>query len=75
MSKIHFDAKKVFSKPKSYILCLQGEFIALTKPMYDNLRKSNDNWLFFALDTKHACMLTEPKALAAILLGIQLVDI
>lgn len=75
MSKIYFDTKKVFSKPKSYILCLQSEFIALTKPMYESLKKSNDNWLFFALDTKHGCMLTEPSALAAILLGIQLVGI
>ena len=72
MSKIHFDAKKVFSRTKAYILCLQGEFIALTKPMYNDLKKSNTDWLFFSLDTKHGCMLTQPKELAVILSGMKL---
>lgn len=74
MSKIHFDAKKVFSRTKAYILCLQGEFIALTKPMYDDLKKSNDDWLFFSLDTTHGCMLTQPKELAVILSGMELLE-
>ncbi len=69
ISKIYFDTEKVFSRPKSYILCLQSEFIALTKLTYDNLKKSNTGWLFHTLDTKHACMLTQPNELAAILLG------
>lgn len=72
MSKLHFDAKKVFSRPKAYVFCLQSEFIDLTKPIYEKIKKSTDDWLYFSLDAQHACMFTHPKELAVILSGMQL---
>lgn len=70
ISKIYFDAKKVFTRQKIYIHCLKSEFILLTKPIYNELKDSNDDWLFFCLDTTHSPMFTQPRELSIILLGI-----
>lgn len=70
ISKIYFDAKKVFSRENIYIHCLKSEFILLTKPIYNDLKNSNDDWLFFCLDTTHSPMFTQPRELSIILLGI-----
>lgn len=70
MSPCHFDAKRVYSRPKAYIFCLQSEFIELTKPIYEETKKSNDDWLYFCLDTEHGCMFTQAKELAVIFSGM-----
>lgn len=70
ISKIYFDSKKVFSREKIYVHCLESEFISLTKPIYNELKNSNDNWLFFCLDTTHSPMFTQPRELSIILLGV-----
>jgi hypothetical protein len=67
MSKITFDPIKVFSRPKIYVHCLQSEFIDLTKPIYEDLKKTNGDWMFFCLDTTHSPMLTMPREVAKIL--------
>jgi pimeloyl-ACP methyl ester carboxylesterase len=68
-----FDENKLKEKLKAYIHCLKSEFSAATKPFYDNLIKTSatNHWLYFDLNTTHACMLTQPEALAVILAGMQ----
>ena len=34
-------------------------------------RAKQDNWSYFELDTSHKCMVTQPKELTEILLGIK----
>jgi pimeloyl-ACP methyl ester carboxylesterase len=72
MSKISFDSKKVFSKPKIYVHCLQSEFVEITNPIYEKLKHSKNQWILFCLDTTHSCMITQPKELSIILVGAQL---
>lgn len=71
---IVFDEKLLQSKLKAYVLCLQSEFISATKPIYNEMLTyaGKYNWLYFNLDTKHACMLTQPNECAVILEGMNL---
>lgn len=73
LDKITFDESKLITKPKAYIHCLQSEFLAATKPIYQALqtKSANDNWHLFCLDTIHACMLSQPTELAVLLSGMQ----
>ena len=70
---LYFDESKIKEKYKAYIHCLQSEFIELTKPIYKHIIANalKDNWIYFNLDTAHGCMFTQPKELAVILFGIQ----
>ncbi|MDO8953328.1 MAG: alpha/beta hydrolase [Gammaproteobacteria bacterium] len=69
---LFFDSKQFAQMPKAYILCLRSEFIEVTQPIYDHIVTiaETDNWLYFCLNTRHGCMLTQPKELADILSGI-----
>lgn len=69
---LYFNENIIKQKPKAYIHCLQSEFIQVTKPMYQQVVNTaqQDNWIYFNLDTQHACMKTQPKELAVILNGI-----
>ena len=73
ITPLSFDEKQFAARPKAYVHCQQSEFISLTKPIYQDVlgRAAKDNFVCFNLDTVHSCMLTEPKALAAILAGVQ----
>ncbi len=70
ISKIQYDPKKVFLRPKAYVFCLQSEFIQIIRPTYEKIKSSNDDWLYFCLDTEHGCMFTQPKELTVILSGL-----
>lgn len=70
MSKLEFNEKVVFARPKFYLLCLNGEFLAVTRPVYERIKNSNEDWLTFALDSKHAVMLIKPRELAVIFSGV-----
>ena len=72
ISKCIFDSKKVYSKPKIYVYCLQSEFLSLTKMVYEEVQKSKD-WVSICVDAKHGCMLTHPKELAVIFLGAEVI--
>lgn len=70
ISKLDFDESVVFSRPKFYLLCLAGEFLEVTRSVCKKIRKSDDDWLTFALDSKHAVMLIKPRELAVIFSGL-----
>lgn len=74
IAPLNFDENKLKKKPKAYVHCLQSEFIAATKPIYTQIveHSKNDNWLYFDLDTTHGCMFTQPKELAVILSGLEI---
>jgi hypothetical protein len=67
---LYFDENKLNKKLKAYIHCLQSEFLQIAQPVYNRISK-NPEWICFSLDTTHSCMLTQPKALAIILAGLQ----
>lgn len=66
---LYFDENKMKDKPKAYIHCLQSEFIKVTKPIYKSVVENaqKNNWIYFDLNTIHACMLSQPNELADIL--------
>lgn len=74
ITPLFFNEKQFAAKPKAYVHCLQSEFIPLTKTIYQNVVacSTKNNFLYFSLDTTHSCMLTQPKELATILAGIQI---
>ena len=58
-----------------YIHCRQGELINATNSIYENevVNKAEaDNWNYVILDTTHYCLHTQPKEVAIILNGAQL---
>lgn len=73
MSRLEFDEIVVFNRPKFYLLCLEGEFIEATRKVYAKIQSSQDDWLTFALDSKHAVMLIKPRELAVIFAGLDVV--
>lgn len=70
LEKLYFDEQRFSESTKTYIHCLQSEFLALTKPIYQSLKNSEGNWHYFCLDTVHGCMFTQPRELAIILNGL-----
>jgi pimeloyl-ACP methyl ester carboxylesterase len=72
LDEITFDSRKLAKLSKAYVLCLQSEFVQVTRMMYERVmaRADTDRWLCFCLDTTHACMLKQPRQLAAILAGL-----
>jgi pimeloyl-ACP methyl ester carboxylesterase len=71
---LFFDEKKFDLRPKAYIHALQSEFIAGTRGIYETMKceAKAHRWIYFSLDTRHACMVSQPKELAVILAGIQI---
>lgn len=72
LEQLYFDDEKIRHKPKVYIHCLQSEFIAPFRIIYQTIvtKAEADHWLYFSIDTIHACMLTRPIEIAIILSGI-----
>ena len=69
LDKLYFDTKKVFARPKTYVHCLQSEFLPVLSNIYEAI-KTDPSWHSLCLDTTHACMLTQPAELSIILQGI-----
>ena len=71
---LFFNENKLKEKTKAYVHCLQSEFMEATQSIYKKIvdHSREDNWLYFDLNTTHGCMLTQPKELAVILLGMQI---
>jgi len=72
LDELFFDEESFSATPKTYIHCLQSEFLEATKPVYNEMvsSASENNWAYFCLDTTHGCMFTQPNELAVILSGI-----
>lgn len=75
LEPLYFNENTLKEKSKGYIHCLQSEFIEATRSVYKEIvnHSQKDNWLYFDLDTTHGCMFTQPKELAVILFGMQIV--
>ena len=67
---LFFDWKAVEAIPKSYIHCLQSQFLDLTRdiPAYVEARPAREHWSYYELASDHYCMIRDPDALAHILL-------
>ncbi len=70
LEPLFFDEQKIKKMPKTYILCTNSEFIALSRQVYEKVVENarRDNWDYFELDSDHVCMISHPKELAQILL-------
>jgi pimeloyl-ACP methyl ester carboxylesterase len=70
LEPLYFDEEKILEIPKTYILCKQGEFIAVARPFFEKIKENaeRDNWNYYTLDSKHECMVSHPVELARILL-------
>lgn len=73
LDPLFFDERKFATQAKCYIRCLRSEFFKLITPMYDELSANaqKDHWIIFCLDAQHGCMFTNPKELAVIFSGLQ----
>jgi len=73
MESLYFNENKLREMPKAYIHCLKSEFLEATEWVYQRIidHYQEDHWLYFDLNATHGCMFTQPKELAAILLGMQ----
>ena len=70
---LYFDEEKIKRIPKTYIHCKRSEFLEVGEGAFKSVfdRAKQDNWSYFELNTSHKCMVTQPKELTEILLGIK----
>lgn len=67
---LFFDEVKFRTKLKTYVHCMESEFLAVTVNVRDAILKrlKEDNWDYFELNSKHNCMFYKPQETAEILL-------
>jgi hypothetical protein len=70
LEPLYFDEEKTRRMPKTYIFCARSEFIAVTTPFFEEVRRNaeRDDWNYYTLDSNHECMVSNPAELAQILL-------
>lgn len=68
-----FDAEKVKKIQKAYILCTESEFLKVSKPTFDKLKKApkDENWVTYTINSTHPVMVKHPKELTEIFLEIE----
>ncbi len=74
LEPLFFNQQHLCQKPKTYIHCLQSEFMVALNPIYQQIieKRTQENWIIFCLDAPHGCMFTHPQELAVIFKGLVL---
>ncbi len=72
LDPLSFDEQGLIAKPKTYIHCLQSEFLEAVRPIYQHIlqHREQEHWIVFCLDARHGCMFTHPQELAVIFKGL-----
>lgn len=68
VEKLQFDVQKVNALPKTYILCTQSDFAAVTRVVKQKILHAGKNWTCIDLPASHVPMATMPDAFAQLLL-------
>ena len=68
--KIQFDPHRLKTIPKSYFLCLESDFIAITELVKKKINANKDEWSYVELPTSHLPMATMPERLCKELVEI-----
>jgi len=73
VEKLHFDPQKIQPLPKTYILCTESEFAAVTRVAGQKIAAAGKGWTYLELPTSHVPMATMRDKIAQLLLeaGIQ----
>lgn len=69
VEKLHFDAQKIQSLPKTYILCTKSEFAAVTHVASQKIADSKE-WKYIELPASHVPIADMPEEFSNILLEI-----
>ncbi|WP_248610426.1 alpha/beta fold hydrolase [Methanobacterium alcaliphilum] len=70
IEKIDFEPGNLVDIHKTYILCTESEFNAVTHPIMDKIKLNPSEWNYIELKTSHIPMASIPKDFVQILLKI-----
>ena len=72
LEPLSFNEQQLITKSKTYIHCLQSEFLEIARPIYQHIleHREQEHWTVFCLDAPHGCMFTHPQELAIIFKGL-----
>lgn len=70
VEKLQFDPEIIKQIPKTYILCTESEFAAVTNVAKKKIAATKDEWKYLELQTSHVPMATMTDRLAELLLEI-----
>jgi len=73
VEKLQFDPLKIKPLPKTYILCTESEFAAVTHVARQKIAAAGKEWTYFELPSSHVPMASMPEQFSQLLLetGIQ----
>jgi hypothetical protein len=73
VEKLQFDAAKIQSLPKTYILCTKSEFIDVTRVAKQKIATAKQGWTFIELPSSHVPMADMPDEFYQLMLdaGVQ----
>jgi len=73
VEKLQFDPQKIKPLPKTYILCTESEFAAVTHVARQKIAAAGKEWTYFELPSSHVPMASMPEQFSQVLLetGIQ----
>ncbi|MEM8572049.1 MAG: alpha/beta hydrolase [Pseudomonadota bacterium] len=63
IEKLFFDARKLAEVRKTYVHCLNGQFLALTHKAVHHVKthEVQEHWTHIEIEADHYCMIKEPK--------------
>ena len=68
MEKLQYDAQKIRSLPKTYILCTKSEFNIVTDVIKRRIDADKKGWTYIELPSSHVPMADLPEEFSRILL-------
>lgn len=70
VEKLQFDAQKIKSLPKTYILCTKSEFAGVTHVARNKIAAAPEGWNYIELPSSHVPMAEIPEKLWQLILDI-----
>lgn len=68
VEKLQFDALKIKSLPKTYILCTKSEFAVVTRVAREKIAADEKGWTYIELSASHVPMADMPEEISQILI-------
>lgn len=68
VEKLQFDAKKIETLPKTYILCTESEFASVTHSARKKIAEEGKGWIYIELPSSHVPMASMPEQFSQLLL-------